>query len=309
MAYVLLIVGLALLLVSGELLVKGAVNLAYTFKISTLVVGMTIISFGTSAPELLVSLKATLQGHPDIAVGNVVGSNIANIALVLGLTALIFPIAVDRNTVRTDWPMMMLASLLFIGFSYNQVIVWWEGLVLFGLLAGFIVFIILKSRKQLKVGDHHKRELSVKRLLQDIGLILVGALGLMLGADWLVDGAVQVARSFGVSDLVISVTIVAFGTSAPELITSCIAAFKKHTDISVGNLIGSNIFNIMAIMGITPMVKAVNVSEQAIKNDMLWMLGVAVVLLPMFLTNRKITRLEGGMLFLVYLSYIAFQIL
>ncbi len=309
MDYVYLIVGLAILIGSGELLVKGAVNLAYKFHISTLVVGMTIISFGTSAPELLVSVKSTLEGHPDIAIGNVIGSNIANLALVLGLTAMVFPIKVDRNSIRVDWPMMMGATVVLHLFMLNYIIEFWEGFILLAALIVFVVAIIRTSRKNTKAiqsedSGEKTEETSTKNLAKDILFIVGGAIGLMLGADWLVEGAVNLARNYGVSDLVISVTIVAFGTSAPELVTSVVAAFRQHADISVGNLIGSNIFNIMAILGITPLIQEVEVNPQVVSNDMFWVLGISALVLPMLLINRNISRIEGGILFFTYITYV-----
>lgn len=316
MDYIYLIAGLAILIISGEILVKGAVNLAYKFQISTLVVGMTIISFGTSAPELLVSLKSTLEGHPDIAIGNVIGSNIANLGLVLGITAMIFPIKVDRNSIRVDWPVMMLATIVLYLFMLNYKIEFWEGAIFLLALIVFIVTMIRTSRKQNKSAaleesieekpSDNEDNKNVKQIAKDILLIALGAVGLMFGADWLVEGAVNVARSFGVSDLVISVTVVALGTSAPELVTSCVAAFRRHSDISVGNLIGSNIFNIMAILGITPLIKEIDVNEQVVSNDMFWVLGISAAVLPMLMINKNISRIEGGILFSTYLVYVYF---
>lgn len=308
MAYLLLILGLVTLIVAGEVLVKGAVSLAYRFHISTLVVGMTIVSFGTSAPELLVSVKAVLGNHPDIALGNVVGSNIANLALVMGLTALVYPILVDRNTIRFDWPMMMVSTILLFALIYDGWLVFWEGFLMVSLLVGFSYFLIWKSRKDNKAAikdDKEEQEEEIKSsVIKDVAFIIVGCAGLAFGADWLVEGAVEVAKSFGVSDLVISVTIIAFGTSAPELITSLVAAMKKHSDISVGNLIGSNIFNILAILGITSMVSDVEVSKEIINFDIIWVGAISFSILPFMLNKRKITRFEGALLFLAYISYI-----
>ena len=304
MAYVLLIVGLITLILGGEVLVKGAVNLAYRFRVSTLVVGMTIVSFGTSTPELLVSLKAALTGHPDISIGNVVGSNIANLALVLGMTALIWPIAVDRNSIRFDWPMMISASVVVFLFMLDGELVNYEGAILFIMLVSYTVFLLWKSRKESKPKEDDEDHGVSGNITRDILFIAVGCVALALGADWLVDGAVEVARGFGVSDLVISVTIVAFGTSAPELITSLLAAFRQHSDISVGNLIGSNVFNICAILGITSIVTPIPINEDVLNFDFYWVLGISFIIFPMMLNNRKVSRIEGIALFLLYLAYI-----
>jgi len=309
MAYLMLIIGLATLIVGGELLVKGAVSLAYKFRISKLVIGMTIVSFGTSAPELLVSIKAVLGNHPDIAMGNVVGSNIANIGLVMGLTALIFPIVVDRNSIRFDWPMLLFSTLLAYLLILDGEIVRWEGLIMVSALLAFSYFLIWKSRKDNRKTSADKEEGAEEERIRssvwrNVLFIVLGCVGLSLGADWLVEGAVEVAAGFGVSDLVISVTIVAFGTSAPELVTSLVAAVRRHSDISVGNLIGSNIFNLLAILGITSIIHDIEVSPAVIQFDMLWVTGLTVIIFPMMLNNRTITRLEGGILAAVYVAYI-----
>lgn len=307
MSYFLLISGLILLITGGEVLVKGAVNIAFRAKISTLVVGMTIVSLGTSAPELLVSLKASLTGHPDIALGNVVGSNIANVALILGITAIIFPLIVERNSIRYDWPIMMLVTSLFYIFIIDRSFVWYEGLILLTLLISYIIFVIWKSRKD-NIAQEKNQDEEIEpikgKLIKDILFVVGGCVGLAFGADWLVRGAVDIARDFGIDELVISVTIVAFGTSAPELVTSVVAAIRKQSDISVGNIIGSNLFNVAGIMGITGLVTNLEINKKVITNDMLWVLGLSFVLLPMMISGKKISRLEGILLFLVYLSYI-----
>ncbi len=290
MSYFLLISGLILLIIGGEILVKGAVNIAFRAKISTLVVGMTIVSLGTSAPELLVSLKASLSGHPDIALGNVVGSNIANIALILGITAIIFPLVVERNSIRYDWPIMMLVTSLFYIFIIDRSFVWYEGLILLILLISYIVFVIWKSRKE-NIAQQNNSDEEIEpvkgKLYKDILFVLTGCVGLAFGADWLVKGAVDIARDFGIDELVISVTIVAFGTSAPELVTSVVAAIRQQSDISVGNIIGSNLFNIAGIMGITGLVTNLEINKKVVINDMLWVLGLSFVLLPMMISGKK----------------------
>jgi cation:H+ antiporter len=322
MTYLLLILGLATLIVGGEFLVKGAVGIAKKFHISTLVIGMTVISFGTSAPELIVSIKAALSGTPEIAIGNVVGSNIANIALVLGLTVIIFPIVVDRNSKVLDWPMMMLSSLLFFGAAllFSGVsgyrIERWEGMIMFAILISFIVYIITNSRKKtklaaLEVKDDNQLDTDDTTIAfgKSMLYIAIGLVGLFFGAEWLLDSAVQLATDFGMSKSVIGITIVAFGTSVPELVTSCVAAFKKETDISIGNLIGSNLFNIMAVIGITSMIKPINVEAQVVNYDMYWMLGIAAILLPMMLIGKKLGRFKGVMLFSSYVIYITLVVI
>lgn len=310
MEYLLLIGGLVTLIFSGEILVRGAVGVALKFNLPTLVIGMTIVSFGTSAPELLVSLKAAIEGHPELSIGNVIGSNIANIALVLGLTTIILPITVKRSTSRVDWPIMMFASIMFYIFILNNIIEWYEGLFFTLALLGFNFYMFWKARK-----DNEKEELDVEmeevkksNLFFNLFLIIAGSVGLAFGANWLLDGAVNIASSFGVSEHIIGATIVAFGTSVPELITSIMAAIKKHSDISVGNLIGSNIFNIFGVLGITSLVQEIPVSEQVLHEDAYWLLGISFMVFPLMIIGHKIDRLRGLMLFAAYSVYIYFVV-
>lgn len=302
MNYLLLFGGLAVLIVGGEFLVRGAVGIASKFKLSPLVIGMTIVSFGTSAPELIVSLKSAMDGFPEIAIGNVVGSNIANIALVLGLTAIILPVPVAVATLKRDWPSMMFVSLLFFVFILDGTLSTWEGIVFVLLLLTYIIYQLKSSKKN----DLEEETEAIKQpILISILFLTIGIVGLAFGADWLVQGAVSIAKSFGVSEHVISVTIVAFGTSVPELVTSVVAAVKKQMDISVGNLIGSNIFNLLAVLGITAVVKDIPISETVISNDIFWVLGTSFILLPLML-NYNISRWKGGILFASYLLYVFF---
>lgn len=300
-----IVIGLATLIIGGEFLVKGAVGLATKARLSTLVIGMTVVSFGTSAPELLVSLKAAYQDVPEIAIGNVIGSNIANIALVLGLTVIIFPMPVSRNSLIFDWPMMMLASILFVVFSFNLQIERIEGAVLFTILVGFIYFLIRNSRKNKKSKETNDSSEAVKvNVAKSVGFILIGLLGLYFGAKWLIEGAKSLGESAGLSKHVIAITIVAFGTSVPELVTSVVAAYRKEMDISVGNLIGSNIFNIMSVIGLTAIVSPIRVDESVVRWDMIWMLAIALILLPMMWYKRKIGRISGIILLTAYFVYI-----
>ena len=310
MPWFLIILGLVLLLVGGDILVRGAVGIARRFKVSPLIIGLTVVSFGTSAPELMVSLQAALNGNPDIAIGNVVGSNIANLALVLGLTVLIFPIALGRNTLRIDWPVMMVSTFLFWYFIYDGSISFWDGFVFVSILLLYIVFLFFNASKgKTNESIEIESELSESRgwmnsLTVLLSFIAMGCLGLVYGADFLVDGASSIARKFGISDHVIGVTIVAFGTSVPELATSCIAAFKKQTDISVGNLIGSNIFNILAILGITSLVTPINLQDQTVlTRDIFWVLGIAFIIFPLSAFGLRLQRWKGLLLFLAYVIF------
>jgi len=304
MDYLYVSLGLILLLVSGDLLVRAGVSLARHFMVSTLVVGVTIVSSGTSMPELIVSVGAALKNHPDISIGNVVGSNITNIALILGLTAFILPIPVNRNSITIDWPVMMLVSILFYLVILNGILSFLEGLLFVGGLTIYIVWLIRRSRKNIiELGDVVlKPGFSI---LNSVLLFAVSVIGLYFGADFLVDGASKLALSWGVSERVISVSVIALGTSVPELATSVIAAVKKEMDISVGNIIGSNIFNILAILGISGIITDISINP-AILFDVYWMLAVSFLLLLFMLpaSGGIIRRWEGLVLILVYISYI-----
>ena len=304
MDYLYLIIGFVILLSSGDLLVKGGVALSSHFKISTLVVGVTVISFGTSAPELFVSLGAALSGSPDIAIGNVVGSNVSNIALVLGFTAILLPLPVKSNSLKFDWPVMMGASLLFFAFAQNNMIETWEGISFLILLIAYMIFTVMKSRGN-KDEVFKKPEHSI---LKAVGLIVLSSIGLYFGADLLVGAAKNIALGYGVSERVIGLTLVAFGTSVPELATSAIAALKKEMDISVGNIIGSNIFNIFGVLGITSVVKNIFVSNDALNFDMIWMLAISFLLflLVLPLKKAKLHRWKGLVLILIYSAYVFF---
>jgi cation:H+ antiporter len=294
--------GFVVLFLSGKYLVSGGVELARFLHIPPMVVGLTIISFGTSAPELLVSLKAALSGSPEIAIGNVVGSNLSNIGLVLGITALIFPIPAQRSIIRKDWPVMMIATLLLIAFSINGLLQRWEGIALLVFLVAFNVYTIWK-------GKNDNREETIKKPTMQwywaLLIIIAACTGLVFGADWLVKGAKNLALSLGVSERIVSVSIIAFGTSVPELSTSIIAAFKRETDIALGNIIGSNIFNILAILGVTSVVKPIPVSEQILHFDMLAVALMSVLLMGLMLWKiRKITFLNGLALIAAYSIYL-----
>ena len=302
-----------ILLISGEFLVRGATSLALRFNISTLVVGVTVVSFGTSAPELVISLQAALNGHPDIAIGNIVGSNIANLALVLGITATIFHVNVSKNSIRIDWPVMMIASLAFWYFMSDLVIVQWEGLVFTIAIIAFVVWLIRKSRKEEieRAGDQKVfiEQQSHSPVFKIIAFVVLGCAGLALGAKWLVDGAIVIAENIGISERIIGLTVIAFGTSIPELTTSLVATFKKQTDISIGNLIGSNIFNILGIIGVTALVTDIPVLEATLSFDIFWMLGISILVLPFMISSFQVRRIEGVILLALYFTYIAFLIM
>ncbi len=302
-SFLLLFAGLAILIFSGDVLVRGAIGIATKFNVSTLVIGMTIVAFGTSAPELIVSLEAAIKNHPEIAVGNVIGSNIANLALVLGATVLIKPILIQRVTLRMDWPAMMLISLLLLGFIQDFRLSFFEGAVLLIFLVAYSVFMMYRSGNDVDEIDEDDLK---KPIYIHIALAVIGSVGLAFGADLLLENAVNIARHFKVSEYVIGTTIVAFGTSVPELITSIVAALKNQSNISIGNLIGSNMFNIGSVLGITAMVKPVPFTEKVVSGDIFWMLAVSALIFPLMFIGNRMPRWAGIVLLASYSLYIYF---
>ena len=305
--YLLLFAGLALLFVSGRFLVDSSVAISRRLHIPRMVIGLTVVAFGTSAPELLVSLQAAFSGYPEIAIGNVVGSNISNILLVLALTALIFPIPAPATSVKLDWPIMMGVSLLLFFFSLNGMISRQEGAILVILLAAYVLFSVLRSKGLNRDGQKEADGNQMKWWTAVI-LFLVSCAGLAKGADMLVDNVALIADEIGISKRVVSITMVAVGTSIPEVATSVIAALKKETEISVGNIIGSNIMNILSVLGVTSLVNPISVSPAIARFDIPWMLGVTLLMLLLMLpaSRSRITRWEGLLMILIYLLYIYF---
>ncbi|WP_405576473.1 calcium/sodium antiporter [Winogradskyella sp. Asnod2-B02-A] len=311
MSVFLVLAGLALLVVGGDFLVRASVGLSFKLKLSKLVIGMTVVSFATSAPELLVSLQAALEGVSDIALGNVIGSNIANIGLVLGITAIISPLAVDKDFYKLNWPMMMISSFVLYYFLWNDnVLTAIEGLILFVGLVVFLIILIRSSRKSIKANlEEVDDALAVVSNFKIVMWLLIGAAGLYFGSLWLVDGAKQLATAVGISDYAISVTVIAIGTSVPELAASVIAALKKEKALSLGNLIGSNIFNIASVLGLTAIIKPIAVNPETpeiLSTNIWWMIAFAAILIPLILIPKRleIGRLKGMLLFGGYLVFI-----
>ena len=308
MSFLFILIGLALLVVGGEFLVRASVALSFKLKISKMVIGLTVVSFATSAPELLVSLQAALDGFSDISLGNVIGSNIANIGLVLGVTAMISPLVVDRDFYKMNWPVMMIFSIVLYFFLRSEAhISRLEGaLLFFGLFV--YIFFLLKHARKVKVevegiDDALERTSNFKMIIW----LLIGGLALYFGSELLVDGAVEVAGMLGISERVISVSVIAIGTSVPELAASVVAALKQEKAISLGNLIGSNIFNIASVLGITAMIQPIFLKSHAILNvDIFWMLGIAFILIPMAFVPQKFvfSRVKGLILFVSYAIFI-----
>ncbi|MCX6041774.1 MAG: calcium/sodium antiporter [Caldilinea sp.] len=315
----LLVGGLVTLVAGAELLVRGGSRLAAALGISPLVIGLTIVAFGTSAPEMAVSVQSALSGQVDIAVGNVVGSNIFNVLFILGLSALIVPLVVAQQLVRVDVPIMIGTSVVVWLLALDGRIGRWEGALLFAGILVYTIFLIVQSQRERnkEVMAEYEAEYAVReprtvqRMLLNVGLIAGGLVLLVLGSRWLVDGAVELARVLGMSELVIGLTIVAAGTSMPELATSVVAAIRGERDIAVGNVVGSNIFNLLSVLGISALVSSQGtpVSAQMLVTDIPFMVAVAVACLPIFFTGYTIARWEGLVFVVYYGLYTAYLLL
>lgn len=310
MDYLLLILGLAVLVASGDWLVRGGVSIANRFKVSTLVIGATVIAFGTSMPELIVSLNAAVDGHSELAMGNIIGSNIANIALVLGFAALVFPIAIQKRSVIFDWVIMTFSVLLLLIFIYNSnSLDFYEGIIFLIIIISFVWWSVRKSRKESKKEEFKKPKYS---LSISVIIIILACTGLFLGSKLLVNSSVNIAKSLNVSEKIIGLTVVAFGTSIPELVTAIVAAIKKESDISVGSIIGSNTFNVFVVLGATSSVQRIKIDFNNIIFDMTYMMGIFLILILMIIPIRKklpiINRFKGGLLFVIYIIYIYYLI-
>lgn len=306
MNFLLIIGGLILLILGGNWLLKSAVALSLKLNISKVVIGMTVVSFATSAPELIVSINAALNDSSDLALGNVIGSNIANLGLVLGITLLFGAMKVEKSFYKIDWPVMMIASvLLFLFLTNDKVILRYEGIFLFTFLIVFLIY-LLRSQKNIDLDE--LEEVNVPLVGFKIFIFLVlGGLGLWLGSELLIKGATSLAIDFGVTERVIGVTVVSIGTSVPELAASIIAVIKKEKAISLGNLIGSNIFNILAVIGITSIITPITLSdERLLTSDIYWMLGVSFIILPLVFLPKKyrLNWKEGCLLLIGYCIFI-----
>jgi cation:H+ antiporter len=311
--------GLILLVGGGELLVRGASKVASSAGVSPLVVGLTVVAFGTSAPELAVSLQAARSGEVDIALGNVVGSNIFNVLFILGLSAIIIPLVVIGQVIKQEVPIMIGASVLLFLLALDGSISRLEGGALFAILIAYTTFLVVQSRRETKaLTEEYAGELHLAaktswddRLIVQLGLIAVGLAALVLGSRWLVGGATEIARLLGVSELVIGLTIVAAGTSLPEVAASVAAAVKGQRDIAVGNVVGSNTFNVLGVLGLSALAapSALTVATSLLHFDMLVMLAVAVACLPIFFTGNVIARWEGWVFLGYYVAYTGYLVL
>ncbi|WP_340074590.1 calcium/sodium antiporter [Leptobacterium sp. I13] len=303
---VFVVLGLVLLIMGGNWLLKAAVALSLKLEIPKIVIGMTVVSFATSAPELIVSVKSALDGFPDIAMGNVVGSNIANLALVLAITIILSSINVERSFYKTDWPVMMIASaLLYIFIAFDGLLERYEGIILFSFLLIFLIY-LLRFQKLAVTDDLAEDDIPLP-LYKIVLFLLLGGIALWGGSELLIKGAVGMATLFGVSERVIAITVVSIGTSIPELAASVIAVLKKEKAISLGNLIGSNVFNILAVLGITSMITPIPIKDQGLlTNDIFWMLGISFVIFPLVFLPRglRLGWRDGIVLLTTYIVFI-----
>lgn len=321
MDLVYLVGGFVLLVAGGEWLVRGSVSLARAVGVSTLLISLTVVAFGTSAPELAVNVIAALDGKSGINFGNIIGSNIANVGLILGITALLAPIQVHKSVILREIPIMLVATFATLALALDSV---WldaeadtmqrtDGLILLGAFGAFMVYTLLVARRQRQNGDAYADDVEQEVVDKTIGtgkavlLTLMGLAGVIIGGDLVVNGAVGIAKGLGISEAIIGLTIVAVGTSLPELVTCVIAVRHSHTDLAIGNIVGSNIWNLLLILGVS-----VTIGPFALPAggamDVLVMLGLSIVLLPITVSQRQIGRLEGGVLFLLYLGYMSYRV-
>jgi len=314
----LVLLGLLLLAGGGEALVRAATTLADLAGVSPAVIGLTVVAIGTSLPELVVSVMSVARGEPDLAVANVVGSNIFNVAATLGLTALIIPLPVHGSAVRLEWPVMFSASILCLLFARDGKIDRLEGGFFLIALIFFVAYTVHVARRSVGTAESRQfaehaeaRDIDAppgrnekRQLLFTLGVLTLGVAGLVVGGKFLVDGAIALARIAGMTERVIGLTIVAGGTGAPELATSLVAAFRKRTDVAVANMIGSNIFNILGILGVTAAIAPVPVAPAIVRSDMWWMIGATLLLFPLLRSGARLSRAEGGLLVGVYATYL-----
>ena len=307
MDFIAICIGLVLLIKGGELLFDGSIAFSLKMDIPRFIVGMTVVSIATSAPEFIVSIQAALMNYPDLALGNVIGSNLANIALVLGIIIIITPIKVDKLFYKIDWPLMMVVTLIFVFLvSKGNSLVKMDGIILLILLIIYFIFLFFFQRNRIDDSEVNSftSDFSFYKIFS---LMLFGAFFLWLGSEVLIRGSVNLASQIGISERIISVSIIAFGTSIPELSTSIIAIVNKEKGISIGNLIGSNIIDMLGVIGITVIIAPItNLDQGFVNNDLIWMISVAFLLLPLLFLNKKLEfgRIEGIILIIIYLVFI-----
>jgi cation:H+ antiporter len=312
-SYIYFAIGLILLPIGSEILVRGAVGLAERWGISPLVVGLTIVAFGTSAPELLVSLNAALKGSAPLAVGNVVGSNIANIMLILGISGLIYPMVCKPDRFLKDSGTLLSFTIFFVAFILDGTLERWQGGLLFSFLIFYLVFTYFQEMAAKEGTREHEEEvhefegMAQKSMPYLWGAVALGLAGVLFGADFLVTGATDIARAAGVSEEIIGLTMVAIGTSLPELATTVAASLRRHNDMALGGIIGSNIFNLLGILGITAVVTPLEVPAQILRVDIWVMAAATIILIPFMLSGRRLDRVEAGAFLFMYIAYITLQ--
>lgn len=307
------IAGLFLLAGGGELLLRGAVGLATLARVTPAVIGLTVVAAGTSVPELSVSLLAALEGNEDVAVGNVVGSNIFNIALILGIAAILRPLTVSKNAIRLEYPALLMVTLVFLLFTSDGRIGRWEGACFAAIYAAFTTLLIRVARKQVtlipareprEAPDEESSSGGSLQARTSVFLTVAGISLLIAGAQTTLSGAIEIGRLLGMTEAMIGLTIVAAGTGLPEVVTSLVASARGREDIAIGNVLGSNLFNILGVLGLTAVIRPTSVSPEILATDNWWMLAVTVLLFPIMLSGQRIVRSEGVFLLCVYLLYL-----
>lgn len=312
------LIGLVILYFAAETLVQGASSMALRLGIAPLIVGLTVVAFGTSAPELVVSLAAVYSNSDAISVGNILGSNIANLALILGVSAIISPITVSNAVIKREYPVMLAASILMVGLCFDGEISRIDGAMLVGCMIAYLVYMGVMALKAMRSGKEEAATLDLlqdldglgglesdepKSNIKDMARVVVGIIGLSAGAKMMVDSSVVIASSLGISQLVIGITIVAIGTSLPELATSVVAALRGESDIAVGNVVGSNVFNILSVLGIVSCIKPIQINPDAVTYDLWVMLGVTLLVWPVMWSGKRIARSEGILFLILYVTY------
>jgi cation:H+ antiporter len=319
LAFFLIVIGIGLLVWGGEWLVRGAVALAVLVNLTPAVIGLTVVAVGTSIPELAVSAIATWNSQADMAVGNAVGSNIFNILAILGVASLIRPLVIGGNTIRLEYPVLAAVTALCVAVSFDGYIRWYDGLLFVAIYVCFTAYLVRLVRRQMNEAETTEFDEEIKDLLgpaedgpspiKSVFFVVAGVVLLALGAQSTVTGASEVAKAFGISERIIGLTIVAAGTGLPELVTSLVSSYRGRDDVAIGNVIGSNLFNILGVLGINGLIAPLVINEHIINSDNLWMLAITVLLFPILFTGRRIVRGEGVLLLVLYVVYVTQLIL
>jgi cation:H+ antiporter len=312
LTYFLLALGLIILLLGGKTLVNGASSIASKLGMKPGLIGLTIVAVGTSLPELLVSVSAALKGNSDIAVGNILGSNLSNIGLVLGLSGIFFPIMIKKSLLQFEYLITLIVSLIFFGLSIDGELTFGDGIILFSLFIILNMYLLRNLGSGIgdikEEGEKQVRQVFEYSWIKASGLFISGVVGLFIGSELLVVNAINISRELGVSERIIGITIVSIGTSLPELVTSIVAALSKRTDMAIGNILGSNILNILLIIGLTSILQPIQVSPEFLTSDYWWMIGITLILFPLMRTKMRISKIEGAILLTIYLTYLYFLI-